>query len=86
MPRTGIPMGSTEIGNLGVSSAAPVPTITVTPTIAHRANDPDGARRHASGPEHDAVPAATDPITGIPNISGTPSTVPALSPGATMFR
>jgi hypothetical protein len=28
--RTGIPMGSTEIGNLGVSSAAAVPTLSVT--------------------------------------------------------
>ena len=34
VPRTGIPMGSTEIGNLGVSSAAAVPIITVTPTIS----------------------------------------------------
>ena len=51
MPRTGIPMGSTEIGNLGVSSAAAVPTITV--DAHHRFNDPDGARRYASGPEHD---------------------------------
>src|SRR6185436_15366034 len=32
--RTGIPMGSTEIGNLGVSSAAAVPIITVTPTVS----------------------------------------------------
>ena len=31
--RTGIPMGSTEIGNLGVSSAAAVPTINVLPTV-----------------------------------------------------
>ena len=30
--RTGIPLGSTEIGNLGVSSAAAVPTINVLPT------------------------------------------------------
>src|SRR6266849_5934299 len=31
--RTGIPLGSTEIGNLGVSSAAAVPTISVLPTV-----------------------------------------------------
>jgi hypothetical protein len=31
--RTGIPMGSTEIGNLGVSSAPAVPTIGVSPTV-----------------------------------------------------
>lgn len=29
--QTGVPLGSTEIGNLGVSSAAPVPTIGVSP-------------------------------------------------------
>src|SRR5882724_6072055 len=31
--RTGIPFGSTEIGNLGVSSAAAVPMISVLPTV-----------------------------------------------------
>src|SRR5882724_571063 len=31
--RTGIPMGSTEISNLGVSSVAAVPTIGVSPTV-----------------------------------------------------
>ena len=31
--RTGLPLGSTEIGNLGVSSAAAVPTISVLPTL-----------------------------------------------------
>src|SRR5258707_11171985 len=31
--RTGIPLGSFEIGNLGVSSAAAVPTISVTPSV-----------------------------------------------------
>ena len=55
VPRTGIPMGSTEIGNLGVSSAAAVPIITVTTHHQpHRADDPDGARRHAAGREHDS--------------------------------
>jgi hypothetical protein len=29
-PRTGIPLGSVEIGNLGVSSSAPIPTMPVT--------------------------------------------------------
>src|SRR5712672_642860 len=32
--RTGIPMGSTEIGNLGVSSAAAVPTLSVAPSVS----------------------------------------------------
>jgi hypothetical protein len=31
--RTGIPLGSTEIGNLGVSSAAAVPTLSVSPSV-----------------------------------------------------
>jgi hypothetical protein len=31
--RTGIPLGSVEIGNLGVSSAAAVPTVGVSPTV-----------------------------------------------------
>ena len=31
------------------------------------------------------VPAATNPITGMPSINGATSTVPALSPGATML-
>jgi len=31
--RTGIPLGSTEIGNLGVSSAAAVPTLGVSPIV-----------------------------------------------------
>jgi hypothetical protein len=31
--RTGLPLGSTEIGNLGVSSATAVPTMTVSPTV-----------------------------------------------------
>ena len=76
VPRTGIPMGSTEIGNLGVSSAAPVPIITVAPTISPI------APMITSVP---AVAAANGTIAGIPNISGVTSTVPALSPGATML-
>ena len=82
MPRTGIPMGSTEIGNLGVSSAAAVPIITVTPTIASTIPTVPAVTYR---PEHDSVPAATNPITGMPNITGVTSTVPALSPGATML-
>lgn len=83
VPRTGIPMGSTEIGNLGVSSDAAVPIMTVTPTVA-----PMSAMVPAvtlPGPNTTTVPAATDPITGMPNISGIQSAVPALSPGAAML-
>ena len=82
VPRTGIPMGSTEIGNLGVSSAAAVPIISVTPTIA--STIPMVPAVTLPAPNTTTVPAATDPITGMPNISGIQSTVPALSPGATI--
>ena len=81
VPRTGIPMGSTEIGNLGVSSAAAVPIITVTPTIAPTI--PTVPAVTLPAPNTTTVPAATNPITGMPSISGIQSTVPALSPGAT---
>jgi hypothetical protein len=81
VPRTGIPMGSTEIGNLGVSSAVAVPTIMVTPTVA--STFPTTPVAPLSAPNTTAIPAATNPITGMPSISGIQSTVPALSPGAT---
>lgn len=83
VPRTGIPIGSTEIGNLGISSAAAVPIITVTPTIA--STIPTVPALTLPAPNTTTVPAATDPITGMPNITGIQSTVPALSPGATML-
>jgi hypothetical protein len=83
VPRTGIPMGSTEIGNLGVSSAAAVPIITVTPTIA--STIPTVPAVTLPAPNTTTVPAATNPITGMPSIHGIQSTVPALSPGATML-
>jgi hypothetical protein len=83
VPRTGIPMGSTEIGNLGVSSAAMVPIITVTPTIAPTISTVPAVT--LSAPNTTTVPAVTDSITGAPNITGVPNTVPGLSPGATML-
>ena len=83
VPRTGIPMGSTEIGNLGVSSAAMVPIITVTPTIAPTIATVPAVTLPA--PNTTTVPALTDSITGAPNITGVPNTVPGLSPGATML-
>jgi len=78
--RTGIPMGSTEIGNLGVSSAVAVPIITVTPTVAPIS--PMVAAVTLPGPN---TTAPTDTISGIPNITGVPNTVPALSAGSTML-
>jgi hypothetical protein len=83
VPRTGIPMGSTEIGNLGVSSAAAVPIITVTPTIAPTI--PTVPAVTLPAPNTTTVPAANGTIAEMPNISGVTSTVPALSPGATML-
>jgi hypothetical protein len=87
VPRTGIPMGSTEIGNLGVSSAAMVPTITVGPTISAIAPTiPTVPAVTLPAPSTTTVAAPTDAITGLPNIAGTPNTIPGLSATATMLR
>ncbi len=87
VPRTGIPMGSTEIGNLGVSSAAMVPIITVSPSISTIAPTiPTVPAVALPAPNTTAVAAATDPLTGTSNITGAPNTIPALSAAATMFR
>jgi hypothetical protein len=82
VPRTGIPMGSTEIGNLGVSSAAAVPIVTVAPTIA--SVTPAAPAVTLSAPSTTAVPATGNLLTGMPSISGITSSIPALSPGATL--
>ncbi|MCA6117423.1 hypothetical protein J6524_21515 [Bradyrhizobium sp. WSM 1738] len=83
--RTGIPMGSTEIASLGVSSAAAVPTIAVAPTVS--TITPTVPTVPAiTLPATTAVAAPTDPLTGIPNITGVPNTVPGLSAAATMLR
>jgi hypothetical protein len=87
VPRTGIPMGSTEIGNLGVSSVAAVPTITVTPTVSTIAPTISTVPAVTlPAPNTAAVAAPTDPITGMPNITGAPNTIPGLSTAATLFR
>jgi hypothetical protein len=87
VPRTGIPMGSTEIGNLGVSSAVPVPIITVAPTVSTiTPMIPTVSAATLPAANTTAVATATDPITGVPNITGTPSTIPAQSAAATMLR
>ncbi|KRR15308.1 hypothetical protein CQ12_16100 [Bradyrhizobium jicamae] len=85
IPRTGIPMGSTEIANLGVSSAAVVPTITVAPTISTIATIPTVPAITLPAPNTTAVAAPTD-VSGIPNITGVPNTVPGLAAGNTMLR
>ena len=84
VPRTGIPMGSTEIGNLGVSSAAAVPIITVTPTVA--ATIPTVPAVTLAAPNTAIVATPTDPLTGLPNITGATNTVPGLSTGNMMLR
>jgi len=71
--RTGIPLGSTEIANLGVSAAAPVPTIGVTPmtTVAPTT----GSLM--------ATPAAPAVASGVPVVTtgGISSIAPPIVPG-----
>ena len=84
--RTGIPMGSTEIGNLGISSAATVPTIGVVPTVCTIAPTiPTVPAITLPAPTTTAVAAPTDAVTGAINISGVPNTVPGVSNGSTVF-
>ncbi len=64
--RTGLPLGSTEIGNLGVSSGAVVPTPSVLPTIG-------------SAPLVPTVPAVTSPPTASTTAT---NLFPCLTPGA----
>src|SRR6266436_790751 len=64
--RTGIPLGSTEIGSLGVSSAPAVPTMTVSPTVGTVGLTP-------------LVPTMTSPATVL---STTTSTVGSTLPGS----
>src|ERR1700736_1199695 len=71
--RTGIPLGSFEIGNLGVSSAAAVPTISVLPTVG-------------IGPLVPTMPTVTSPLTvSSPMTSTVGSTRPGSNPsGSTL--
>src|SRR5216683_2733772 len=64
--RTGIPLGSFEIGNLGVSSAAAVPTISVLPTVG-------------MAPLVPTMPTVASPLTVS---SPTTSTVGSTRPGS----
>src|SRR6266851_790854 len=64
--RTGLPLGSIEIGNLGVSSAAAVPTISVLPTLG-------------TAPLVPTMPTVTSPATVL---STTTSTVGSTLPGS----
>jgi hypothetical protein len=85
--RTGIPMGSTEIANLGVSSAAAVPTVAVAPTVSTTTPTvPLLPTITLPAPNTTALSAPADPVTGIPNVTGIPSTIPGLSTAATMLR
>src|SRR5216684_2910442 len=64
--RTVLPLGSIEIGNLGVSSAAAVPTISVLPTLG-------------TAPLVPTMPTVTSPATVL---STTTSTVGSTLPGS----
>ena len=64
LPRTGIPLGSTEISNLGVSSAAAVPTMGVLPSVSNLA------------PTMPSVPAVTIPL---PDTTAVPPPVDAAT-------
>jgi hypothetical protein len=67
-PRTGLPLGSVEIGNLGVSSAAAVPTMSVAPYV-----------NTAPIPTIPSMPIVVSP----PTISSSATTAnPCSTPGA----
>src|SRR3984893_4091700 len=71
--RTGIPLGSTEIGNLGVGSAAAVPTLGVSPTVGAVGTLP-------------TIPIVTPPSTTATAVgSASGSTLPGRNPsGSTL--
>jgi hypothetical protein len=54
MARTGVPLGSYEIGNLGVSSAPAVPTTNVSPPVSSVGS---------SAPAAPTMPTASPPTT-----------------------
>lgn len=70
--RTGIALGSTEIGNLGVSTAVPVLPVSVTPVTS-----PAAAAAPAPPTVSSGVPLVT--IAGISSVAAPP--VPGLMPG-----
>jgi hypothetical protein len=73
--RAGIPLGSTEIGNLGISSIATVPTPSISPIF--------GTQSMVAP----AVPVVTSPVAASPMVaagvlpSTTISPIQALVPG-----
>src|SRR6266849_1466064 len=70
--RTGIPVGSTEIGNLGVSSAAAVPTIGVLPTVG-------------TAPLVPTMPTISSPSTVSSTTTSTVGNTPGINPsGSTL--
>src|ERR1700730_16154093 len=75
--RTGIPLGSTEIGNLGLSSAAAVPTISVLPTTSSL-----GTLMAPTMPVVASPPAPSSTTTGstMPGLTST-ITSPGIVPG-----
>jgi hypothetical protein len=76
--RTGIPMGSTEIGNLGVSSAAAVPALSVSPFAGIAGNPASLVPTTPTVTSPPTAPSMTTspfpcPTTGLPATSNTPS-------------
>jgi hypothetical protein len=68
--RTGIPLGSIEIGNLGVSTAAPVPMVSGSPMVV------------APSPVVPVMPTVTSPSTVLSTTTG-PFSCPTTARGAT---
>jgi hypothetical protein len=76
--RTGIPMGSTEIGNLGVSSAAAVPTLSVSAFAGIAGNPVPLVPTVPLVTSPPTMPSTTTnafacPTTGLPKTLNTPS-------------
>src|SRR6266849_1270560 len=75
--RTGIPLGSTEIGNLGVSSAAAIPTIGVLPTTSSLGISAAPTMPVVAAP---LAPSSTTTGSTVPGLTST-TTSPAIIPG-----
>src|SRR5882762_8774389 len=75
--RTGIPLGSTEIGNLGISSAAAIPTIGVQPTTSSLGISAAPTMPVVAAP---LAPSSTTTGSTVPGLTST-TTSPAIIPG-----
>src|SRR5215475_11604856 len=77
--RTGIPLGSTEIGNLGVSSAASVPTLGVSPTVGNLGTSTIPTMPTVSFPSalSSTTTATGTTVTGTPGVCSSATTAGA---------